>query len=338
MAKGGTVGGMLPRREGAIRLFRFAGINVFLHWSWFLVAVYSIQQQGSVDGYKYSSMLWNVYQYLSLFAIVLIHEFGHALACRQVGGTAKEIILWPFGGVAFVSPPPRPGAVLWSIAAGPLVNVVLLPVTYYALKFAAHADLFLSMPDAYHLLKSIFYINCVLLIFNMCPVYPLDGGQILRSLLWFWMGPTRSLLVATAIGFVGATGLAAFAISEQSVWLGIMAFFIFMQCVRSWAIARAAARVAVMPRRAGVWCPACGASPVVGEIWVCGQCRKTFDPFVTQAVCPQCGAVHPTTQCVDCRVQTPIEQWVRREQAPSAEEKSVKSEQPALEEKRDREI
>ena len=56
------------------------------------------------------------------------HEFGHALACRQVGGSANQIILWPLGGVAYVNPPQRPGATLWSIAAGPLVNVALLPV------------------------------------------------------------------------------------------------------------------------------------------------------------------------------------------------------------------
>jgi Zn-dependent protease len=67
-------------------------------------------------------------EYLALFSIVLMHEFGHALACRQVGGTADQILLWPFGGVAYVNPPQRPGAMLWSIAAGPLVNVALFPL------------------------------------------------------------------------------------------------------------------------------------------------------------------------------------------------------------------
>ena len=65
---------------------------------------------------------------LALFVIVLLHEFGHALACRQVGGQANQIVLWPLGGVAYVAPPPRPGPTLWSIAAGPLVNVALTPV------------------------------------------------------------------------------------------------------------------------------------------------------------------------------------------------------------------
>ena len=115
---------MLPTRQGSFRLFRIAGIDVFLHWSWIIVATFIIGQRAR----EYSTLTWNVLEYLALFAIVLLHEFGHALACRQVGGSANQIVLWPLGGVAYVSPPPRPGATLWSLAAGPLVNVVLLPI------------------------------------------------------------------------------------------------------------------------------------------------------------------------------------------------------------------
>jgi Zn-dependent protease len=101
--------------QGSLRLFRFAGIDLHLHWSWFLVAYYEISQRAG----HYSSLTWNVLEYLGLFLIVVLHEFGHALACRQVGGRADHIVLWPLGGVAYVQPPPRPGATLWSIAAGP---------------------------------------------------------------------------------------------------------------------------------------------------------------------------------------------------------------------------
>src|SRR5450755_2579575 len=111
-------------RQGSIHLFQFKGIDVFLHWSWFLVAAYEIQSRNG----RYSSITWNVLEYLALFLIVLLHEFGHSLACGQVGGQANQIVLWPLGGVAYVDPPPRPGATLWSIAAGPLVNVALIPI------------------------------------------------------------------------------------------------------------------------------------------------------------------------------------------------------------------
>jgi len=87
-----------------IRLFRVKGIDVFLHWSWFLVAAFEITNRQNV----YGSTLWNVLEYVAIFLIVLLYEFGHALACRQVGGEAKRIMLWPLGGVASVSPPQRP--------------------------------------------------------------------------------------------------------------------------------------------------------------------------------------------------------------------------------------
>jgi len=86
----------MPTRQGSIRLFRLAGIDLFLHWSWFLVAMYEINGRKG----NYSSVTWNVLEYLALFLIVMMHEFGHALACRQVGGSADQIVLWPLGGVA----------------------------------------------------------------------------------------------------------------------------------------------------------------------------------------------------------------------------------------------
>src|SRR5438105_3660458 len=117
---------MTSIRRGSLRLFRVGGIDLFLHWSWFLAAAFEI----SGGTKSYSSRTWNVLEYLALFLIVTLHEFGHALACRQVGGTADRIVLWPLGGVAYVNPPPRPGAPLWSIAAGPLVNGARVPILY----------------------------------------------------------------------------------------------------------------------------------------------------------------------------------------------------------------
>jgi Zn-dependent protease len=86
--------------------------------------------------HQYSNYGWSALEMLALFLIVLTHEFGHALACRSVGGRANLIVLWPLGGVAYVDPPQRPGAQLWSIAAGPLVNVVLVPVLFGLLFWA----------------------------------------------------------------------------------------------------------------------------------------------------------------------------------------------------------
>src|SRR5436305_1184489 len=156
---------MTPTGQGSFRLFRFAGIDVFLHWSWFVVAVVGIQNRRG----EYSSMAWNVLEYISLFLIVTLHEFGHALACRQVGGKADQIVLWPLGGVAYVAPPPRPGATLWSIAAGPLVNVALLlvlTVLVLGLKsWGGGLD-----PNISNFLGAVWVINSGLLVFNMLPI------------------------------------------------------------------------------------------------------------------------------------------------------------------------
>jgi Zn-dependent protease len=82
-------------------------------------------------------------------------------------------------------------------------------------------------------------VNTGLLIFNLLPVYPLDGGQIVRALLWFFIGPVRSLKVASAIGFVGAIGFALIAYRLGSIWLGILAFFVFIQAQAGWRQAQA---------------------------------------------------------------------------------------------------
>ena len=218
-------------------------------------------------------------EYLALFVIVTLHEFGHALACRQVGGTANRILLWPLGGVAYVDAPPRPGATLWSIAAGPLVNVALLPVLYGLFLLSLSLGWPTALHDAHALIRSVLIIDVVLLAFNLLPVYPLDGGQILRSLLWFVMGRARSLMVATIIGFIGVMGFVALALWMRSAWFGILAFYMLTNCRSGLQQARALLRFAKLPRRDGFACPSCRIAPPVGDYWKCGQCAQAFDMF-----------------------------------------------------------
>jgi len=297
---------MTPTRSGSFHLFRFAGIDLYLHWSWFVVGVFEIQNRAS----RYSSLTWNVLEYLALFVIVLLHEFGHALACRQVGGQADQIVLWPLGGVAYVAPPPRPGATLWSIAAGPLVNVVLLGPLTILWVLSQSPGWVESMPNACRLFQAIWLINLGLLIFNLLPIYPLDGGQILRSLLWFALGRARSLMVATLIGFVGVAALIVVALWARSVWVAVLSVFILLNCWRGLLQARVLARAARAPRHEGFACPACKLAPPKGPFWICGGCRTAFDTFETQAVCPQCGVVFPMTRCPDCGGLSPLSAWM----------------------------
>jgi Zn-dependent protease len=293
-------------RQGSIRLFQFKGIDVFLHWSWFLVGAYEIQRGGIGH---YSSVSWNAVEYLGLFLIVLLHEFGHSLACRQVGGQANQIVLWPLGGVAYVDPPPRPGATLWSIAAGPLVNVALIPILIGFGRLSLVMGWYGAVPELRTLVHSIFYIDVGLLIFNMLPIYPLDGGQILRSLLWFVMGRGRSLMVAAILGLIGVAGFIGLAIWMQSTWYAVIAVFTLMNCWSGLKHARDLLRFEKLPRRQGLACPACKAAPPVGEYWKCGRCGQAFDTFQTQAACPRCSTQLPVTKCLDCGAANPMSEW-----------------------------
>jgi Zn-dependent protease len=292
--------------QGSIHLCRIAGVDLFLHWSWFLVAAIEIENRKG----RYSSIAWNVLEYLALFLIVLMHEFGHAMACRQVGGTANRIMLWPLGGVAYVDPPQRPGATLWSIAAGPLVNVALLPPLIGAFMICRLLGWPQSMHDAYVFVRSVMAINIGLLVFNILPIYPLDGGQILRSLLWFPLGRARSLMVATVLGFAGVAGFFGLAVFSHSFWIGAIAVFMLMNCWGGLRHAQVLLKLARLPRRKGFACPSCRTAPLLGEKWRCGTCGQPFDTFLTLGVCPHCGAQHPKTICGDCGKWHPINEWI----------------------------
>jgi Zn-dependent protease len=299
---------------GAFRLGRVAGIEVFLHWSWFLVALLQVRYGAT----RYSHPAWAVAEYLTLFGIVLLHEFGHALACRSVGGTANRIVLWPLGGVAFVSPPPRPGAVLWSIAAGPLVNVVLVPLTVLA---ALLSPLVVGVnpvavllrgapvPEVTHFAGSVALINLLLLLFNLLPIYPLDGGQILQALLWFVIGRWRSLQVVGVLGAVLGAVILGLTLLARWWWVALVAGFVVWRAAMGYLQARAVLAVLNGPRHEDAACPGCGAAPVAGPFWACGHCGARFDTFSAGAVCPRCGDHSALTQCPHCRGRFPLDDW-----------------------------
>lgn len=296
---------MSPESGRSFWLFSLFGIEVRLHWLWFLVAIYQFSNRNG----GYASHVFVVVEYLALFGMVLMHEFGHALACRQVGGEANEIVLWPLGGVAYVNPPPRPGALLWSIAAGPLVNVALIPVIFCLGRGMDALNLAAIPEDGYRLLGHLSLINYSLLIFNLLPIYPLDGGQILRALLWYWVGAARSLRAASFLGLFGAAGLVGLAFWMQSAWVAIIAVYMGIRCWNGFKVSGALALRERAPKRDGVACPACGAVPGAGAFWRCSGCGQAFDTFEHDGTCPNCGASHTDTRCLACGQSTPFEAW-----------------------------
>lgn len=294
---GGSLGAI---NNNSIFLFKVFGISVSLHWSWFLIAFYEISSRRT----EYHAITYLIFEYLTLFAIVLLHEFGHALACRSVGGKADTIMLWPLGGVAFVSPPPRPGPWLWSIVGGPLVNVLLLPVFYFAARTQADLPM-----DAVHYLDSVKYINIALLVFNILPIYPLDGGKILQSLLWFIVGRGRSQLIASAIGILGAVAFGAYGLYTQSYFLVAVAVFMGMLAKGGFDAARMLLAQSRMATYDQLSCPNCHTHPPVGPYWSCPNCLTRFDAVATGAACPGCGTSFGVIGCLKCGAVAPAQAW-----------------------------
>jgi Zn-dependent protease len=292
--------------KGSVRLFSVAGIDVFVHWGWLVVAWIEL----SKPLFKYQSQIWNVIEYLALFAIVTMHEFGHVLACRQVGGKANQIMLWPLGGAALVQPPPRPGAQFWTIAAGPLVNFLLIPVTF-GLGFAAEAAGLRNVNvDAARFLGNIAWINVWLLVFNLLPVYPLDGGRILQCLLWFVVGRVWSLRIAGSLALVASLGLIGLALATMHWWWALLAFFVTSQSLAALRLANALSRTLKAPRHSEYVCPSCRLSPPMGNFWICRKCKTLFDTFEHLALCPGCGQDLTVTQCPRCEAQHSLPDWL----------------------------
>jgi Zn-dependent protease len=307
---------------GSFHLLRVFEIDVFLHWSWFLVAFFLISSRQPLppapgeepEPVTTAFWIWRTAEYLSLFGIVLLHEFGHALACRSVGGKADTIVLWPLGGIAYVSPPPRPGALLWTIIAGPLVNLILI---------APCALLMLAVdptwwPELRHYFFILTIMNIGLFIFNMMPIYPLDGGQVVHALLWYGMGRWRSLQVASTIGgFFGLTLFMLLTVFVVIGWvdigsvliLGLITIFIVMQSMNAYRIATYQGAIEELPKHEDCACPRCMQAPPRGRHWVCDECETRFDTFQTQGKCPACGAWYLNTTCPHCHDTHHIDRW-----------------------------
>lgn len=302
-------------RAGSLRLFQLFGIDVYVHWSWLLVALFQVQYRARVaqDGDTllkvYDSGRWYWFEYLALFGIVLLHEFGHSLACRSVRGVANHIVLWPLGGIAFNRPPQRPGPVLWTVAAGPLVNVLLMPVLGGLWFLSVQLNWAAVNADLSQFLGTVFWLNLGLLVFNLIPIFPLDGGQILQALLWFVIGRADSLMVVSILGMMGGAAMFLLAMVTQSVLFAVMAAFVFLAAYAGFRQGRILSRVLSGPRRRDAACPSCGTSPGVGNYWVCDECQTRFDTFHTRAQCPGCGKLFPRTHCPVCFQAHPIGKW-----------------------------
>ncbi|HMP36664.1 MAG TPA: site-2 protease family protein [Phycisphaerales bacterium] len=178
------------------------------------------------------------------FWSVLLHEFGHCLASRAGGGEADEIMMWPLGGLASCRPASNWLAHAATAACGPLVNLLILGITIPVLGSATGRWLGVAIPSPFSLsgieplrgswwLMAVYLLgwtNLVLLLFNLLPVFPLDGGRILQALLWPRLGYTAALRAAIRAGYVGGLAILVLGVVRNEVLLLLVALFGLVTC------------------------------------------------------------------------------------------------------------
>ncbi|MGB1222231.1 MAG: site-2 protease family protein, partial [Alcanivoracaceae bacterium] len=173
----------------SFRLTRIAGIDVRVHLTFFLLLVWiglSVWEQTRSQ----TAVLQGMAFVLTLFACVVLHEFGHALTARRFGIRTRRITLWPIGGVASMERmPDDPKQEILVALAGPAVNVVIAAALWLMLTAADYQPVSVAQDpaalfiDGGAFVYNIMVINVVLAVFNMLPAFPMDGGRVLRASL-----------------------------------------------------------------------------------------------------------------------------------------------------------
>ncbi len=216
------------------QIAKVRGIDVKIHATFVFALIWGalIWGGGRPEGWLYGAFLTIV-----LFAVVLAHEFGHAIAAQRYGIKVQDIVLLPIGGVARLNRmPDKPVQELVVALAGPAVNLViglaLAPVLLYgiALRMQAGDGIGLpaiAQPGFFNLVAFLVVINLSLLVFNMLPAFPMDGGRVLRALLALKLPYARATNVAAVVGRSLAIGFGVFGLFTGNLGLALVAMFVF---------------------------------------------------------------------------------------------------------------
>jgi stage IV sporulation protein FB len=225
---GGDWHGMRPTFDApwtwSIPVARIAGITIRVHVIFFLYAIIMLLQSLPAGGATKLTFWPTALSIGVLFVVVLAHELGHCLACRLTGGQVDEVLMWPLGGLALCQSAPRWSAHLATALGGPCVNVLLCAVcgSMLGILLQNHTQDWLAIAISNPLhpmatigklsngdwslltLATINEVSMIMLVLNLLPIFPLDGGRIVQSALWPRLGYSRSMLVSLRIGYIAA--------------------------------------------------------------------------------------------------------------------------------------
>lgn len=221
------------------RIGRAAGIDIRLHWSFFLAPLYIYFEYRELGTAIVSLLLVLM---LAVYVCILLHEYGHALAARYFGIKTKDIIITPIGGLArLVRMPIQPMQELLITIAGPAVNLVIAGLFFCYLALNGESLALANEEKGIAAFPQVMmWANIVLFLFNLIPAFPMDGGRILRSGLAFFLDHRRATKVAVIVGRILALVFIATAVAYGDVMLGIVGAFVFMAAGMESAAANAA--------------------------------------------------------------------------------------------------
>lgn len=229
-----------------LRVARLAGIDVYMHWTFLLLVAWFAfsyaRGAGAAAGLGERLLVAavGVGFVLSVFTCIVLHELGHALAARQFGIQTRDITLLPIGGLARLERmPDDPWQELWVALAGPLVNVAIILVLIAGLAVSG-----LPIPDPAQLqeramdlnpgesvvvfLLSLVSVNVILVVFNLIPAFPMDGGRVLRALLAMRFDYAQATRAAASVGQLVAIGFAVLGMLSGAFMLIFVALFVFL--------------------------------------------------------------------------------------------------------------
>jgi Zn-dependent protease/CBS domain-containing protein len=217
---------------GSFRIGRAFDIDVKVHWTFLLLLAFfgfaAYQNSGSL-----ASALVTVGIIVALFVCVLLHEYGHSIVAQRLGIEIADITLLPIGGLARLkSLPEKPWDEVKIAIAGPLVNVVLAPIFFgIALllggSLTTPPDILGGVQSAGQVFVYLGFINVALVVFNLIPAFPMDGGRVLRGLLATRLGPVRATDIASAVGQFFAAAFFLIGLLGGNLLLALVAVFIF---------------------------------------------------------------------------------------------------------------
>jgi Zn-dependent protease/predicted transcriptional regulator len=215
--------------KGSFKIGRLLGIDVYIHFT-FLLLLGFVGITHWVTGRSLEAALGGVLFFAGLFICVLLHEYGHALAARRYGIGTKDITLLPIGGLARLERiPEKPVQELVVALAGPAVNVVIAVGLVAGLVLTGRWEPLSSLSTTQgNIVERLVAVNLFLVLFNLLPAFPMDGGRVLRSLLAMSMDYARATriagrtgqVMAGIFGFVGLFSNPMLLLIALFVWIG----------------------------------------------------------------------------------------------------------------------